>query len=227
MTSLYKCAKMNATAVVHLQNNRIEESIKVIKEALNELQTFVGISAFELRPTSPVLAELRSVSVMTSEENEDLERECPSLFAFFQRAFILQCECPEDFVFSRVLIVLVYNLALATQIRFVRSGKMDQSHLLQVIALYQNGLDLQEQYFSPEDHVMMLPVHLALVNNQGCAFSQGQWFCETRERLRMLICLLHLFTRGCAQVDVDDYEIFFASACVFLDGGDLCLAPAA
>jgi hypothetical protein len=171
---------------------------------------------------------LLSFSVLSPEQWGDFQPDTGNLFSFFPRAFHLMCDSgDEGLVVSHVLVVLIYNLALATHVCALRAGKMTQHRLVQIMNLYQNGLTLAQSFLTAEDGAWMLSVQLALTNNQGYVFSQGQWFSETRECLTWLMHLLELSSSENTQVAMQDYEIFFESVCVYLDGNDLCLAPAA
>lgn len=225
MASLQKYVQINALAVACLKNNKPEDAIQLTKIALNGLYAFDDQTVYQSK--HPKSTFLISVDIMTSEQCRFLNTSC-NLFTFFPRAFYLEYSNPQEVVFSHVLTALVYNLSLATHVKFLQKGAMDQQRLLQVLSLYQNGLKLAQYYFSQDDHIHMLPLKCALVNNQGFAFSESLHFQGTRERLALLINLLSTVTASCAHIADDDYRIFFESACIYLDGvSDLCLAPAA
>ena len=233
---MYKhTAELNAKAVECLTEGTYDDAAKMLKQALAKLQTSFGAASTRIRNYDKGTAtnvSLVSVPVLTPEQAEEITHEQGSLFSLFPKAFQFEYSSndhdeEEDLVFSHLLVVLIFNLALATHLKSIQEKTLTQKRLMQILNLYQNGLHLAETFFSIEDRLSMLSVQLALVNNQGFVFSQGHWFAETRERLASLIELLELAACETTQVSMDDYQILFGSICVFLEGNDLCLAPAA
>lgn len=211
-----------------LRENRLDDAIRVIKEAFIDLLHSSGSSLCHVSDITHGCANLISSGVLSSEDQEKIECTTSTVFAFFPRAFTLLYECPEDLIISDVLIVLAYNLALSSHIKFLKTGKMCQHRLNQVLSYYQNGLEIAREFLTTADTVRMLPIQLALVNNQGHAFSHGQWLTETRDNVVMLTRLLSVFPYASDYEAFHGSEVFFDSACIFLHRCEfLYLAPAA
>ena len=232
MASLQNCIDWNTNAVALTLAGRKEEAVSTIKKSLRVLETLFnaskqGIDIPELRhantiasgPQSPIV----SVPILNMQE---VSINSPSnLFTLYPRMFRIVGSI-QQLSISKILVVLLYNLAVASHMEAITQDTPNPQNLKKVLELYETAMRVAHTSWSTQDAEQLLCVLLALTNNVGHVHSHLLNFQQTRESLSLQ---MHLLARATEEnpLEMHDYEIFFESVCVFLDGHDLCLAPAA
>jgi len=184
------------------------------------------------------MGALTSVPLLTTEEANALSPD--NLFTLYPRVFDISVqEGVEEINEARLMVVLLYNLAVLTHIRVLAAAERESSNLgrafnqdgdkamRHVRALYRNVMKCIYTTWSQEDADEMVLLLLAVACNAGHVNSHRTDFGATRESLGVLLRLVTLTTARLT-IPTDDFAIFFDSVCIFLEGAvDLCIAPAA
>jgi len=185
------------------------------------------------------MGALTSVPLLTTEEANALSPD--NLFTLYPRVFDISVqEGAEEINEARLMVVLLYNLAVLTHIRVLAAAERESSKLgrrafnqggdkamRHVRALYRNVMKCIYTTWSQEDADEMVLLLLAVACNSGHVNSHRTDFGATRESLGVLLRLVTLTTARLT-IPTDDFAIFFDSVCIFLEGAvDLCIAPAA
>jgi len=234
MTSLQNCIDWNTNAVALTLAGRKDEAIKTIKKSLKVLETLFnaskqGIAIPELSATNANTSaqgpQAPVVSVPIMNMQEVTINSPANLFSLYPRMFRIVGDV-QQLSISKILVVLLYNLAVASHMEVITQDTPNPQHLKKVLELYETAMRVAHTSWSTQDAEELLVVLLALTNNVGQVHSHMLNFQQTRESLSLQ---MHLLARATEEnpLDMQDYEIFFESVCVFLDGHDLCLAPAA
>lgn len=232
MASLQNCIDWNTNAVALTLAGRKEEAVSTIKKSLRVLETLFnaskqGLDIPELHatntssqgPQNPIV----SVPIMNMQE---VDINSPAnLFSVYPRMFRIVGDI-QQLSISKILVVLLYNLAVASHMEAITQETPNPQQLKKVLELYETAMRVAHTSWSTQDAEQLLCVLLALTNNVGHVHSHMLNFQQTRESLSLQ---MHLLARATEEnpLDMQDYEVFFESVCVFLDGHDLCLAPAA
>jgi hypothetical protein len=230
MNSIMNCIDWNSDAVALTISGRKDEAICTIKKSLKVLETLFNASkqnpdmnfsvSQERGPTRPQ-SPLASVPIAAS-----INDNSPSnLFTFYPRMFRINRDATHLSI-SKILVVLLYNLAVASHMDTISEDIPDPERLKKVLELYETAMRVAHTSWTTKDAEEFLGVLLALTNNVGHIHSHLLNFQQIRESLSLQ---MHLLARATEEnpLAMADYEVFFESVCVFLDGHDLCLAPAA
>ena len=231
MATLQNCIDWNTNAVALTLAGRKDEAVTTIKKSLKVLETLFnaskqGYDIPELTANgaaSNTGAPIVSVPILNMEE---VTINSPSnLFTLYPRMFRIVGNM-QQLSISKILVVLLYNLAVASHMEAITQETPNPQHLKKVLELYETAMRVAHTSWSTQDAEELLCVPLALTNNVGHVHSHMLNFQQTRESLSLQ---MHLLARATEEnpLDMQDYEVFFESVCVFLDGHDLCLAPAA
>jgi hypothetical protein len=231
MASLKNCIDWNTSAVALTLAGRTDEAISTIKKSLKVLETLFNASKQnsdlsssasqqrqQARNQSPIVSVPVPVSI--SDDNSP-----SNLFTFYPRMFRISSDA-NDLSISKILVVLLYNLAVASHMDTISEDTPNPQQLKKVLELYETAMRVAHTSWTTKDAEQFLCVLLALTNNVGHIHSHMLNFQQTRESLSLQ---MHLLARATEEnpLALEDYEVFFESVCVFLDGHDLCLAPAA
>jgi len=233
--SLQNCIDWNTNAVALTLAGRQEEAVSTIKKSLRVLETLFnaskqGLDIPELRNLNnsapgqqQAHATVISVPIMTAPETSI---DSPAnLFTFYPRMFRIVGGV-QQLSISKILVVLLYNLAVTSHMEVTTQEAPCPEQLRKVLELYETAMRVAHTSWTTQDAEQLLCVLLALTNNVGHVHSHMLNFQQTRESLSLQ---MHLLARATEEnpLDMQDYGVFFESVCVFLDGHDLCLAPAA
>lgn len=238
MASIQNCINWNTDAVALTLAGRKDEAITTIKKSLKVLETLFnaskqGVDIYATDSSTPITPSasaqspaIVSVPIITNGQG-DLNLNSPSnLFTMYPRMFRIADDAADKLSISKILVVLLYNLAVASHIDAISQENPCPRHLKKVLELYETAMRVAHTSWSTQDAEELLCVLLALTNNVGHVHSHLLNFQQTRESISLQ---MHLLARATEEnpLDMEDYEIYFESVCVFLDGHDLCLAPAA
>ena len=238
MASLQNCINWNTNAVALTLAGRNDEAISTIKKSLKVLETLFnaskqGVDVCSTRSsthtsTSSASKQSPIISVpILNNGQAAVDVNSPSnLFTLYPRMFRIAEDAANKLTISKILVVLLYNLAVASHIEAITQESPCPRHLKKVLELYETAMRVAHTSWSTQDAEEFLCVLLALTNNVGHVHSHLLNFQQTRESLSLQ---MHLLARATEDnpLAMEDYEIYFESVCVFLDGHDLCLAPAA
>lgn len=237
MASLQHCINWNTNAVALTLAGRNDEAITTIKKSLKVLETLFNASkqgdnirsaSSSASLASPTIAQspIVSVPILNAEQALKNVNSPSNLFTLYPRMFRIAPDAANKLSISKILVVLLYNLAIASHIEAITQESPCPSHLKKVLELYETAMRVAHTSWSTHDAEELLCVLLALTNNVGHVHSHMLNFQQTRESLSLQ---MHLLARATEEnpLAMEDYEIYFESVCVFLDGHDLCLAPAA
>lgn len=254
MKTYQDCIVLNAQAIAMIQSGRCEEGIHCIKNALAVLQPHLETPAEEAiqkkvnnRPyySVPVMEDyqLRQSRLLSSE----------NIFTFYPRMFNITEFNPANFGPHKVFVVLLFNLAIAHHMHAAllhqnddcmsddsqNSSSMPWScmevgetaesrtfRLTTILKMYQSVILATRTSLHPDEVGSLLCILIAAANNAGHLNSCLHNFQEMQSSLNLEMQLLGLSYGPCAIPD-PDYEIFFSSVFVFLEGPGLCLSPAA
>ncbi|CAB9516560.1 expressed unknown protein [Seminavis robusta] len=230
MASIKNCIDWNTNAVALTLAGRKDEAISTIKKSLKVLETLFnaskqGMEIPELQSTSSQQSSYQPPVVSVPIATSTNVNSPANLFTFYPRMFRITSEA-KDLSISKILVVLLYNLAVASHMDAITEEIPDPQHLKKVLELYETAMRVAHTSWNTADAEQLLCVLLALTNNVGHIHSHLLNFQQTRESLSLQ---MHLLARATEEnpLAMEDYEIYFESVCVFLDGHDLCLAPAA
>ena len=237
MPSLQHCINWNTNAVALTLAGRNDEAISTIKKSLKVLESLFnaskqgvdirsGSSADSTTTPNTSQAPIVSVPILSAEQALQNVNSPSNLFTLYPRMFRIAPDAGNKMSISKILVILLYNLAIASHAEALAEESPSPAHLKKVLELYETAMRVAHTSRSPQDAEELLCVLLALTNNVGHVHSHMLNFQQTRESLSLQ---MHLLARATQEnpLAVEDYEIYFESVCVFLDGHDLCLAPAA
>jgi hypothetical protein len=132
----------------------------------------------------------------------------------------------------KVMVVLLYNLAVLCHITAIREGEqLGSSRCSHILETYQTALQVVASYWDQEDVESMLWLLLAISNNIGHIHSNSESLNNFQETREIVFKVTNLLTRTSPQrskMPLQEYKTFFESVFIFLEGTTgLYLAPAA
>lgn len=238
------CLLLNAQAILLAQLGQCEESIRCIKDALMILQPYLLQSyarsntanaqdSTNIRPyfSVPIMSEATiHASALLSHDN---------LFTFYPRMFSVTEQDPCKFGPSQLFVLLVFNLAMAhhTHAALLHTGKYNSwlaqetaerrnARLSGILKMYQSVIIAARTSLRADEVGDLLCVMTATANNAGHLNSCMNNFLEMQASLNLEKQLMEQSYGPCSIPDTD-YQIFFSSIAVFLEGPGLYLSPAA
>jgi len=234
MASLQNCVDWNTNAVALTLAGRKDEAIVTIKKSLKVLETLFNASKqqgmdIHSKPSTSTSHQAQH-SPIVSVPILDAQQACANvnspanLFTFYPRMFRIVDS--SNLGISQLLVVLLFNLAVTSHVDAISEEEPQPAHLRKVLELYETAMRVAHTAWCPEDAQTLLSVLIALTNNVGHIHSHLLNFQQTRESLALQMHLLGQATEE-SPLAMEDYEVFFESVCIYLDGNDLCLAPAA
>jgi hypothetical protein len=230
---------LNAHALALIQSNQCEEAIAGLKEALSLLQPHLDNCTHEDPYWDSPKRPYYSVPVL-SEENlqKSILLSSDNVFNFYPRMFNIVEYDANKFGASKVFVLLLFNLAIAHHVHAVLLHQTDspscpeetaysrQFRLTTILKMYQSVILATRTSLHPEEVGSLLCILIAAANNAGHLNACLHNFKEMQSSLDLEMQLLGLSYGPCA-IPEQDYEIFFSSIYVFLEGPGLCLPPAA
>ena len=240
---------MNAQAIALIQSGRCEEAIRCIKDALAVLQPYLNS-----KPQRESFADNSSkdrpyYSVPVMEEYQIRRSKLLStdnIFSYYPRLFNITEFNADKFGPSKVFVILLFNLANAHHVHasLLHQNSDTTRHgsdpwfgqketassrnfrLSTILKMYQSVIQATRASLHPDEVGSLLCVLIAAANNAGHLNASLQNFEEMQSSLNLEMQLMELSYGPCTIPD-PDYEIFFSSIFVFLEGPGLCLSPAA
>lgn len=150
-----------------------------------------------------------------------------NLFPVYTRAFELQDIPTNESGHSRILVALLYNIALAHHLGSPQEGyetPVALESLQRAQTFYQFAMNVIRSDFTQDDVVDFKVVLMAIVNNLGYIHNHFRNFPEMRECLRLMNQLIRS-PSICNEISYEDYEIFSRGAFAYIE--ELAVAPAA
>jgi hypothetical protein len=246
MTSkgLEPCLLLNAQAILLAQLGQCEDSIRCIKDALMILQPSLLQSSSprntanqqDITNTRPYLS-VPIMSGATIQASALLSHD--NLFTFYPRMFSVTEQDPCKFGPSQLFVLLVFNLAMVhhAHAAILHTGKGNsglaqetaESHharLTCILKMYQSVIIAARNSLRADEVGDLLCVMTATANNAGHLNSCMNNFLEMQASLNLEKQLMGQSYGPCSIPDTD-YQIFFSSIAVFMEGPGLYLSPAA
>jgi hypothetical protein len=241
---LESCLLLNAQAILLAQLGQFEESIMFIKDALTILQPYLLHSyprTNDANPqdntTSRSYFSVPIISEATIQASALLSND--NLFTFYPRMFNVTEQDPSKFGPSQLFVLLAFNLAMAhhTHSAQLNTSKYNSwlaqetaesrhARLTGILKMYQSVIVAARTSVRADEVGDLLCVLTAAANNAGHLNSYMNNFSEMQTSLILERQLMGQSYGPCAIPDTD-YQIFFSSIFVFLEGPGLCLSPAA
>jgi hypothetical protein len=189
-----------------------------------------GVGTYVLSPSGRGGCSYISVSIERQWTKNIAKISPDNVFSFYPRAFDITCHGDIDAMeLMKITMIIMFNEAVsrhAVTLMYLSLHKVHPDiHLRSVLSLYQKIVVHAQRCFQYNDVHEMLCVLVAAANNYGHIASQLLLFDETRDSISNMINLLAI-SDGNSFLH-DDVRLFFESVCIFLEGHNLCNAPAA
>ena len=251
LTILSHLGQWNSQAVALLDQGDVAGSIKLLKHVLSCLRDTLPPQA-EHRPQGH-----QRDTEMSDADSNDSSSICSvplflpsalcwagetSLLSFYPRAFVFQgvgagnasstsspFAKPDGCCHSQMILVVLYNLALACHIDAARRQQAGHSHRTALEAakgFYKAALDVTSSCWDDDDFDRSEWLVLATLNNSGCIASDQMDFHRAQTSIQMMVELIS-FDPETLRIPDDDIELFYDSLYTYLDGTQLSIAPAA
>lgn len=232
---------MNAHALALIQTGRCEEGIRCIKEALALLQPHLDSCTPEVPPPAPQHNRQRpyySVSVLSEAQvQQSILLSCDNVFHFYPRMFNITEYNADKFGASKLFVLLLFNLAIAHHVHAAllhqKCGPIReetvasrQMRLTTILKMYQSVILATRTSLHPDEVGSLLCILIAAANNAGHLNACLQNFQEMQSSLNLEMQLLGL-SYGPVAIPQEDYDLFFGSIFLFVEGPGLILSPAA
>jgi len=231
---LQECINLNAEAIVHMKAGRHVESSLTIRNALEKLDVCFKMSQdhandYYHQSQSHCPHTYTSVSI----ENAGTERikatSATNNFIFYPRMFHVTSTGQSKIDLRKTLLILMFNEAVSRHIiacSYVNEHKVNpHQYLYKVSKLYETVVKAARVSLPYQNAKEMLCLIMAATNNFGHIASQLMMFQETTSSIDYMIKLLGMSNVG--SFGADDINLFFESVCIFLEGRNLRIAPAA
>ena len=261
----------NSHAIAQLQNGNVEGGILIFRKALSHLRNFLvenekeeDLTGLQQQEDETSLFDcldesdaplLQSFPIFQSESlpgfQDNLVSYYPRMFALVDKNDNACCESGNGDLkesYSRHLVVLLYNLAMACHIEGTRKkmaaaaastapgGKacgqpylyheqLYQQSLQQALTLYKAALEITHTFWNEQDFDDLQCLLIAIVNNMGYICSEQYDFAEARSCVRLLVDLISggngeegIFASSSLRMNEEDHELFFESVFTYLGG---------
>jgi hypothetical protein len=248
---LQDCLRFNDEAIVLTRSGQLVQGALFLRKSLENLelcfqyqrshlpsvgrshratmQVPSGPQTTNLNPTDDEEFQFKSISI-ESDWTEQLKAiSAQNALSFYPRMFRIVSAGQSQVDLKKALLILMFNEAVSRHIiaaLFVHRHKMlPDSHMTQVMAMYEAILRAARASFRFSDSKKLLCVIVAAANNFGHVASHLMLFRETRESIEYTIRLLEISDDS--SFGAVDVHLFFESICIFLEGRNLRNAPAA
>jgi hypothetical protein len=257
MEVLMKCLDLNSQAIVCMKEGRVVESSLILRNALETLEgcflpqprdyVCPRVHSRNVQALYHGVPSICSMAVMSNPSGRggcsytsvSIERQWTrniakvspdNVFSFYPRMFDITCKGYIDSMeLMKINMIIMFNEAIsrhAITLMYLSLYEVNPDiHLRSVLNLYQKIVVRAQRCFQYNDVHEMLCVLVAAANNYGHIASQLLLFDETRDSISNMIHLLAISDKN--SFLHDDVRLFFESVCIFLEGRNLCNAPAA